>query len=125
MLPEHYSRREHGHYELSSLAPFDMRARLWLTANPLRWSILCAAALALGAFGNGPMVFIAYGVMVAALLALSKAAKDQGIEAAEMAAEDPAWRAHMRTLRTLPFSAVHAREEWRRSDTAFCRQKQT
>ena len=86
------------------------RARRSLTANPLGWTILCAAALTLGAFGTDPMVLIGYVVMVVALLALSKAAKDQDIDAAGMAAEDPTWRAHLQTLRTLPYSAVSVLE---------------
>ena len=119
MLPEH------AHNEFPRLAPFAMRVllrgRRSLTANPLGWAILCAAALALGAFGTEPMVLIGYGVMLVALLALRKAAKDQGIDAAGMAAEDPAWRAHMQTLRTLPFSAVRALRGWCRSNTGFSR----
>ena len=72
--------------------------------------MLCAAALTLGAFGTGAIVFIGYGAMLIVLLALSKAAQYQETDAAGMAAGDPTWRAHMRTLRTLPFSAVRATE---------------
>jgi len=83
-----------------------------LVANPLQWSTLCAAALILGAFGSGPAVLIAYALMIAALMALRTAATDHGVSAAEMATEDPAWRMHTRTLRTLPFSAIEARADW-------------
>jgi len=95
------------------------RAPRSLSANPLLWSTLCAAALILGAFGSGPVVLAAYAVMVAALMAFGKAATDQGVDAAEMATEDPAWRAHTRTLRTLPFSAVEARADWCPSQTGL------
>jgi len=81
-----------------------------LTATPLGLAALCAVALMLGAFSTGPIAFISYGAMLIALLVLSKAAKYQDIDAAGMAAGDATWRAHIQTLRTLPFSAVHAPE---------------
>jgi hypothetical protein len=88
------------------------RAPRSFIANPLQWSTLCAAALILGALGSTPVALIAYALMIAALMALSKAATDHGVDAAEMATEDPAWRAHTQTLRTLPFSAIEARADW-------------
>ena len=88
--------------------------------------MLCATALTLGAFGTGPIVFIGYGAMLIALLGLSKAAQYQEIDTAGMAAGDPTWRAHMQTLRTLPFSAVRAATEGSCPlASAFCRWNQS
>ena len=86
--------------------------------------MLCAAALIMGAFGTEPIVLFGYGTMLIALLALSKAAKHQNVDVAGMAAGDPTWRAHMQTLRTLPFSAAHASEGPCPLASAFCRWNQ-